>query len=165
MDDTPEKPERVDAVELASESFPELGKLLIAGLFRHPDGPAVELGLWMVADGKLFGSPTPMVFMAADTPQVRRVVEAAIGVLPRAEFDEDGIAVLTQEVDPVTGKLVCTATRISDGAGLFSLWWTDGTGVASVPLDKAGALARVLRAAEKQLTEWGVAPLAGDLRN
>jgi hypothetical protein len=126
------------------------------------------LGLWSVADGKLVGPPMPVVFMAADTPQVRRVVEAAIRVLPRAEFDEDGIAVLAQEIDRSTGgtgEMGCTAIRTGNGADLFSLWWTDGTGVASVPLDKADVLARVLRDAERQLAEWGVAPLSPDLTN
>jgi hypothetical protein len=164
--DSPGKPE-AGGVELASERFPDLGKVLVVGLVRLPDGHAVELGLWTIAAERLVEPPMPLVFMAEGTPRVRRLVDKAIEVLPRAKFDEDGVVVLAQEPDAEgeAGEMGCTAMRSPDGAGLFSLWWTDASGVASVPLDKAGALARVLRAAERQLAEWGVVPLAGDLRN
>ena len=159
-------PEAFGGLELASELVTEQ-RLLVAGLVKLPDGYAVELGCWSITDEGLVEPPLPVVFMADGTPQVRRLVETAIAVLPLAEHDADGIAVLAQELDAEgeAGEMGCTATRAAGGGELFSLLWTDASGVASVPVARAESMARVLAAAERQLAELGLVSLSRNLRN
>jgi hypothetical protein len=155
-------PEGVGGVELASELLAEQRRLLVARLVRLPDGHAVELGCWSVTDKGLVEPLLPVVLGVASTAEVRRLVETAISVLPLAEYDADGVALLAQRVDVDVdeqdgmGEMGCTATRAADGGRLFSLWWADAAGIVTVPLGKAAALVRVLAAAERQLAELGL---------
>jgi hypothetical protein len=134
----------------------------VASLVRLPDFHAVELGLWSVAGEGLAGPPVLLLFEAEHVAKVRQAAAKAVRALPAATLDQEGMADL---VGVDEGGLVCDLIGAPDGAACVTLAVADGSGVAEVPMEKADVLPRVLAAAERRLAEWGVVPLAGDLRN
>lgn len=144
------------SAELAREPLPSCASLLMACLVEGEAGgaPAVELGRREVtAEGSVLAPFRPLRLPVSGLARLRRLAEEA--VTRQAWTVVDGRAVLLFAEDGI-GALLTYAPE----AGLwFSLVHLDRREVVALPLRDAAALGRVLRAAEQQLAERGLAPL------
>ena len=92
-----------------------------------------------------------MVFPGRDIDKVRALAGRAAATLPRTPCGDDEITVLANE-----GRLRAGATRSPDGMRWATLGWTDGSGLAAVPVAAIESFERVLAEAERELTELGL---------
>jgi hypothetical protein len=91
------------------------------------------------------------VFPVRDVDKVRALAGRAAATLPRTSCGDDEITVLANE-----GRLRAGVTRSPDGMRWATLGWTDGSGLATVPVAAVESFERVLAEAERELTELGL---------
>ena len=139
----------IAGVELAGEVLHDARQVLLAFLVRVEEGVGLELGTWAITGkGTLTRPCRPLVFPVRDIDKVRALAGRAAAALPRTPCDDDEITVLANE-----GRLRAGVTRSPDGMRWATLGWTDGSGLATVPVAAVESFERVLAEAERELTE------------
>ena len=142
----------IAGVELAGEVLHDARQVLLAFLVRVEEGVGLELGTWAITGkGTLTRPCRPLVFPVRDVDKVRALAGRAAAALPRTSCNDDEITVLANE-----GRLRAGVTRSPDGMRWATLGWTDGSGLAAVPVAAIESFERVLAEAERELTELGL---------
>ena len=125
---------------------------LLAFLVRVEESVGLELGTWAITGKGTLARPCrPLVFPTRDVEKVRALAGRAAAALQQTSCGVDGITVLAKD-----GRLRAGITRSPDGMRWATLGWTDGSGLATVPVAAIESFERVLAEAERELTELGL---------
>jgi hypothetical protein len=142
------------AVELASEPLLSCRSLLMASLVESGRDLTVELGRRPVTAEGLCPAFKPLRLELEALPRVRRLAEAALERLHGMLVVGDELTLLACD-----GALGATVSCESGEAPWFSLVHEDGEGVVTMPAREAGVLTKLVRDAERGLTDRGLVPL------
>ena len=145
-----------DHLELASEPIAEGAALMVWHLTLADGSKAIELGNWSRPpdfdpdEPALIGPSSPLRFTVGSLPTVLALARTAEALAPKdglpAAMPKGRCGMLAHD-----GPLQALACRGPDGTDVLVLSWHDASAAAHVPLAKAGALARVLAAAQESL--------------
>lgn len=140
--------------ELACEPLLSCESLLMASLVELEDGPAVELGRRAITSQGVLAPFKPLRLAVGALPRVRRLAEQAVARLPATTLGDTPITLFVED-----GDLGAALTFSPEEGIWFSLVRANGTEVVAMPIREADVLTRVLRTAEQQLADRGLAPL------
>jgi hypothetical protein len=141
-------------IELACEPLLSCGSLLMASLVTNGDGFAVELGRRPVMADGVRPAFKPLRLDLEALPRVRRLADAASGQLPGMVVTFGEMLMLAEDGD--LGAAVSCERGCSPW---FSLVQGDGDGVVAMPVREADTLVQVIRNAERELVDRGLASL------